>query len=193
MKLQCPECGYQQHLTPDELPPPETLARCPNCGVQSSVAQLQASAVQQPGGFWLRLWAALADSALVGILQLAAAFILGTVAELSGVMLSGQGQDIVGASAALLSMLLGVVYYVFFIGRQGQTPGKMMLRLQVQHEGSSHIGYGRAFLREVIGKFLSGALLGIGYLMVAFNQDKRGLHDYIAGTHVQRLNKATTF
>ena len=48
-------------------------------------------------------------------------------------------------------------------------------------------GYGTAFLREVIGKFISSILLCIGYLMVAFDGQKQGLHDKIAGTYVIKL------
>jgi uncharacterized RDD family membrane protein YckC len=51
----------------------------------------------------------------------------------------------------------------------------------------SPIGYGRAALREVFGKFLSTLLLGIGYLMVAFDDRKQGLHDKIADTCVIKL------
>jgi uncharacterized RDD family membrane protein YckC len=49
------------------------------------------------------------------------------------------------------------------------------------------LSYGRAALREVVGKFLSGILLGIGYLMVAFDSKKQGLHDRLANTFVIKL------
>ena len=38
----------------------------------------------------------------------------------------------------------------------------------------------------MIGTFVSGVLLMIGYLMVAFTERKQGLHDKIAGTLVVR-------
>jgi uncharacterized RDD family membrane protein YckC len=47
--------------------------------------------------------------------------------------------------------------------------------------------YGRAALREILGKFVSGITLGIGYLMVAFDAHKQGLHDKIADTCVIHL------
>jgi uncharacterized RDD family membrane protein YckC len=34
---------------------------------------------------------------------------------------------------------------------------------------------------------VSGFILGIGYIMAAFTENKRALHDYIAGTRVIRL------
>jgi uncharacterized RDD family membrane protein YckC len=41
----------------------------------------------------------------------------------------------------------------------------------------------RALLR-FLAKYLSGALFGIGYVMIARRSDRRGLHDMIAGTLV---------
>ena len=45
----------------------------------------------------------------------------------------------------------------------------------------------RAVLREVIGKFLSKLILGIGYLLVAVDSRKQGLHDKIADTYVIKI------
>ena len=42
----------------------------------------------------------------------------------------------------------------------------------------------RAILRETVGKWISALILGIGFIMVAFHKEKRGLHDLIAGTWV---------
>jgi uncharacterized RDD family membrane protein YckC len=83
--------------------------------------------------------------------------------------------------------VLTVAYYVFFTGYCGQTPGKMALRIKVIRTNGMEIGYGKAALREVLGKFVSGILLGIGYLMVAFDLQKQGLHDKIADTYVIKL------
>ncbi len=49
------------------------------------------------------------------------------------------------------------------------------------------MNYGRAAKREILGKFVSSILLGIGYLMVAFDSQKQGLHDKIADTYVIKL------
>ncbi|HCB22768.1 TPA: RDD family protein, partial [Candidatus Daviesbacteria bacterium] len=42
-------------------------------------------------------------------------------------------------------------------------------------------------LREILGKLASGLILGIGYLMVAWDSKKQGLHDKIASTYVVRV------
>jgi len=61
----------------------------------------------------------------------------------------------------------------------------MMMKLRVSHcDTGTNISYGRAFLRETVGKFLSAIILMIGYLMADFRDDKRALHDLIASTQV---------
>jgi uncharacterized RDD family membrane protein YckC len=87
----------------------------------------------------------------------------------------------------LFGTVLSISYAVFFTGYCGQTPGKMALRIKVIRTDGAPITYGRAALREVLGKFVSGILLGIGYLMVAFDSKKQGLHDKIADTYVIKL------
>ena len=117
-------------------------------------------------GFWVRLVATVIDLIIVGGAQ----FILGWV-------FTGLGSDLV-----LFSM--GYLYSILFVGYRGQTIGKMALGIQVVDTYGNIPGLGRAALRETIGKFLSGILLFLGYLWVAWEERKRGLHDYIATTYV---------
>lgn len=138
-------------------------------------------------GFWMRAVASLLDSLLLGLVQFVFSLILGLTA---GTMLSGvepHGEAFVGLMTTLFGALVGLTYSVFFTGYCGQTPGKMALRIKVIRTTGEEVGYGRAFVREVPGKFLSGILLGIGYLMVAFDSQKQGLHDRIANTYVIKL------
>ena len=138
-------------------------------------------------GFWMRAVASLLDSLLLGLVQFVFSLILGLTA---GTMLSGMephGEAFVGLMTTLFGALVGLTYAVFFTGYCGQTPGKMALRIKVIRTTGEEISYGRAFVREVPGKFLSGILLGIGYLMVAFDSQKQGLHDRIANTYVIKL------
>ena len=48
------------------------------------------------------------------------------------------------------------------------------------------VSYGRALLRY-IGYFVSFFFLGLGFVMIAFDRNKRGFHDFIAGTCVIRV------
>src|SRR5262249_54982945 len=63
------------------------------------------------------------------------------------------------------------------------TLGKMALHLQVTDSNGARVSFSRATTRY-FAKYLSGILLGIGYLMVAFTDEKKGLHDEIADTRV---------
>jgi uncharacterized RDD family membrane protein YckC len=59
----------------------------------------------------------------------------------------------------------------------------MVIGAKIVNVDGSKIGYLTAFLR-VLASILSVLTLGIGYLMVAFREDKRALHDLLVGTRV---------
>jgi uncharacterized RDD family membrane protein YckC len=130
-----------------------------------------------------RLVAGLVDTAIVGVAQ---ALLLWPVV---GHWWSRDLRGDVGFVPILLSILavplilgVGGVYYAWFWGVKGQTPGKKLLRIAVATEtGAIPIGLQKATLR-VLGYFVSAALLGIGFLMIAFGGT--ALHDRMAGTRV---------
>ena len=85
------------------------------------------------------------------------------------------------------SLTIHFFYYGWFYKNKGATPGKMIFKMKVvDFESGQNIGYGKMFLREFVGKFCSALILGFGFFMIAWRQDKRGLHDLIAGTQVIR-------
>jgi uncharacterized RDD family membrane protein YckC len=84
---------------------------------------------------------------------------------------------------ALLSIVLGFGYVTFFLGRYGATPGKMACGLKVVRPDGDGISYARAFGR-MWAEYLSSLIFCIGYLMVAFDNEKRSLHDRICDTRV---------
>ncbi|MGA9497765.1 MAG: RDD family protein, partial [Terriglobales bacterium] len=65
------------------------------------------------------------------------------------------------------------------------TLGKMIFGMKVTDLYGNRISFGRATGRH-FAKWLSGMILGIGYIMVAFTERKQGLHDLLAGTLVRR-------
>lgn len=140
-----------------------------------------------PAGFWVRVVAAFTDAFLVLLVQGLFGLLLGAVIYLLTGSLDAHDNILLAGVVTTSSMLVGAAYYVFFTGYCGQTPGKMAIRVKVVRLDGSDIGYGRAFLREIPGKFLSGILFGIGYLMVALDPQKQGLHDKIADTLVVKI------
>ena len=90
----------------------------------------------------------------------------------------------------LVQVLFQIVYFVvygaysiFFIGKYGATPGKMACKIKVVDATGAQIGYGRATGR-FFAEILSGLICYIGYIMVAFDDQKRALHDRICNTRV---------
>ena len=87
--------------------------------------------------------------------------------------------------AQLICLFLYFWYYVFFQARSGQTLGKMMMGIRVISTDGNSPGKGCYFL-HLIGYWLSGLVLYIGFLMPLWDQDKQALHDKIANTYVIR-------
>ena len=45
-------------------------------------------------------------------------------------------------------------------------------------------GFGTLLMREIVGRMVCAFTINIGYLIILFNPERRGLHDKIAGTIV---------
>jgi uncharacterized RDD family membrane protein YckC len=86
-----------------------------------------------------------------------------------------------------ISMLVAASYNIFFVGKFGATPGKMALRLKVVTASGGTVSYARATGRY-FAELLSSITLLIGYIMAAFDEQKRALHDRICDTRVIRRN-----
>ena len=85
----------------------------------------------------------------------------------------------------VIQTLVNVAYGTFFLGKFGATPGKMACKIKVVRPDGSPLTYGRACGR-VFAEILSGMTCSIGYLMAAFDEEKRSLHDRICDTRVIR-------
>lgn len=82
-------------------------------------------------------------------------------------------------------LLIPSLYWVVLQKELGATPGKKMLGLKVVNlDGTHEISYGRLFVREIIGRYISGGALFLGYVWVIFNQDRRSWHDLLSKTRV---------
>lgn len=141
---------------------------------------------EEDAGFGIRLVAALVDSMILGIPLLVTTLVWGTFALDAGEGVPRSFPEGTLAAVSIVFPLLCVGYHVFFWGLREATPGKSLLGLSVQTEdGDSPIGLKRAVLRA-LGYAVSAVILGLGFVLIAFSDDKRGLHDRIAGTRVTR-------
>jgi uncharacterized RDD family membrane protein YckC len=94
------------------------------------------------------------------------------------------------AVSNLVSTLITIAYYVVFWTWRGQTPGKMAAGVKVIRTDGSNITLGYALLRY-LGYIVSGIMLGIGFLWIAFDPRKQGIHDKIADTYVVKVPQPT--
>jgi uncharacterized RDD family membrane protein YckC len=136
-------------------------------------------------GFWIRFVAKLIDGLIVGVVFGIPIAIVAFRTALSG----GAPQPQAWANYFVPGPLqfawyaIAVLYNGFFIGRFGATPGKMALGLKVVSPEGAPISYGRSFGRAA-AEILSGLICNIGYIIAAFDIQKRALHDHIASTRV---------
>jgi uncharacterized RDD family membrane protein YckC len=94
------------------------------------------------------------------------------------------------AISDLLSSLVTVAYSVVFWAWRGQTPGKIVMNIKVLRGDGSNITIGYALLRY-LGYIVCGLMLGTGFLWIAFDSRKQGIHDKIADTVVVKLPEPT--
>ena len=66
----------------------------------------------------------------------------------------------------------------------GQSLGRKFLHIAVLTADGEPIGIGKAALREIIGRWISGLICYIGYLMAFWDKDRQMLHDKIASCYV---------
>ena len=83
----------------------------------------------------------------------------------------------------LFNTIITIVYYTYFHGNTGQTPGEMICKLKVIAQNGDTLTYPRAFLRWV-GYLISSLPFCLGFLWVAWDKNKQGWHDKIAGSYV---------
>ena len=101
----------------------------------------------------------------------------------------GRISEDLGIAVAVLFPLGYFVWFLLLL-RKGLTPGKKLLRLQVVNHQTGEIpGFGKMFLREIIGRFLSGLFLSLGYLWALFDKNGQAWHDKLAGTVVVKVSR----
>ncbi len=136
-------------------------------------------------GFWIRFAAKLVDGIIMGVLLgLPMIAIMASMGALENP--SEEPSD----TAVRIQLMFQIIYFVaygaysiFFIGKYGATPGKMACKIKVVDATGTKVGYGRATGR-FFAEILSGLIFYIGYIMVAFDNQKRALHDRICNTRV---------
>lgn len=133
-------------------------------------------------GFWIRFGALFLDGLIMSPVSLGLYF--GALFFYPAAVLPDPAAGYLPRIAYyVLSYAIQAAYEIFFTGRFGGTPGKMITGLRVVRSDGSKVTYGRATGRY-FARFLDLFTAGIGYLIAAFDGEKRALHDYVCDTRV---------
>lgn len=183
----CVECG--RTFLAEEMVAYEGLLVCAECKPIFFQRLREGGAVYSAlkyAGFWIRVCAALVDGVIL--------FAVNGLMTLLQITLQGGFQEMLSPDTSsmdviitmliwMLYMLFDVSYDVFFVGKYGATPGKMILGLRVVRSDGSPVTYYRA-LGRYFALWLSSLTLYIGFIIAAFDDQKRTLHDHICDTRV---------
>lgn len=126
----------------------------------------------RPAGFWVRLGAAILDGLIIGV----------PLAIIS-YLVTGNAEDNAFTSSVnlLYSVLVPVVW-------SGYTVGKKIVGVRIAKVNGEKLGFGTMLLRTLVGGLVYVLTLGLAAIVSAFmvgiRQDKRAIHDFIAGTYV---------
>ena len=128
-------------------------------------------------GFWMRFLALLIDTLIVIVIFLPVQLALGI----------DPSDPVTNSSFStfdLIANILVTIAYIFFWVKYAGTPGKLILKMKVlDAETGNPLTISQAVLRYV-GYLVSGLMLCIGFIWVAFDAKKQGWHDKIAKTVV---------
>lgn len=128
--------------------------------------------MERPAGFWIRFGAAILDSLIIGIPLAAISYLV-----------TGSAEDNLFSSA--INLLYTLIVPVIWAG---YTVGKKIVGIRIVKVNGEKLGFGAMFMRTIIAAIVYVLTLGIGIIVSAFmvglRQDKRAIHDFLAGTYV---------
>jgi uncharacterized RDD family membrane protein YckC len=185
----CSECG--RAFSQDEMIQYGNSWVCAGCKpifVQKLKEGMTVSGAMEYAGFWIRFGAKFID----GLILLAINMFINIPAHLLMAGFSSEQSPadiaiffIIQMTLVVLQTSIGVAYATWFVGKFAATPGKMACGIKVVTSEGGKVSYWRAFGRS-FAEMLSYMILLIGYIMAAFDEQKRTLHDRICDTRVIR-------
>lgn len=131
-------------------------------------------------GFWIRFVAYLIDLTVLWSFN---SIVTRPLIKLLGWQDNKLWIDFFSASH-LLTLLVFFVYFILMTQYFQATLGKMILGLSVQSLKGDSLTTGQIIFRECIGRYISMAIFGFPYIVIAFTKRHQGIHDYFADTSV---------
>jgi len=151
------------------------------------VSTVLARETPRPAGFWIRGVALILDVVIFYVAEHSFRF---AAYRLWGDDVrdfdTGDATLVVRVLADVFTLVFAGVYTTVLHTMDGQTIGKMLMGVRVVGADGAPLPIGAALLRY-FAYFVSAAPLGMGFIMAGLRRDKRGLHDLVAGSRVDRL------
>jgi len=178
----CVQCG--NNFLEDDMVKFENFWVCVNCKpvfLQKLKEGVKLPTTMVYGGFWIRLGAWIIDYI---VLQIINYMLILPLIYLAGFK-NSEVFGMVWFFQIFIAWLMPVAFKTFFVGKFGATPGKMACRLRIVTPDGGRVGYLRALARS-FAEWISAMIVFIGYLMAAWDDEKKTLHDRICNTRVMR-------
>lgn len=178
----CAECG--RGFPPDQVIRHGNVFICAACKpvfLQKLKEGVAVRGTMNYAGFGIRFGAKFLDGIILAVP------IYSLVFAIQGFQPSAPPNVFKTIISQLIGMAIGLSYYTFFVGKYGATPGKMAAKLLIVNADGSKVSYAKALARYFSAEYISGCFtLCIGYLMILWDDERRGLHDRICSTRVIR-------
>lgn len=189
----CSQCG--RVLTPPEAMSLAGVVVCAACKpvYLRRLQEGQGTAAIVYKGFWIRLVAKMIDGLMLGVVLMPLFLLLipGYVHAIAAAASTGGPPDptlmmqfiVPMAMFEVMAVVVVWFYNTVMLGRFQATLGKMAIGAKVVRPDGSRISWGQAAGRSGM-EMVSGLILYIGYIVAAFDREKRTLHDLAAATRV---------
>lgn len=136
-------------------------------------------------GFWTRFFAFTIDQIILqAVTWLAVSPVLFVIGSLFSSVGIGDGFGAYGTTAATSLFVVQFLYFGFFWSNDGQSLGKKVLGIKVVCQDGSGLTFMQAGLRGSFGYWLSGAIVSIGFIWAAFDENGETWHDKLYRTRV---------
>lgn len=131
--------------------------------------------MERPAGFGVRFLANLIDGIIVGV-------ILSFITFLFYGDFYKEDYNITDLLSTLYLIIVPVVW-------KGYVIGKRLMNVRIVKKNGENVTILTMILRVIVAGLLYGLTIGIAFIvsaiMVAVREDKRAIHDFIAGTYVR--------
>ena len=115
-------------------------------------------------GFWIRVVSGLIDAVVIAAIGFLVRLIIG--------------------DSDVISIIIGAGYHIgMWVKNDGMTLGKKVMGLKVIQTNGQAVDVKTGVIRY-IGYIVSGLVMALGFIWVAFDSKKQGWHDKIASTYV---------